>query len=135
MSSLWNCFSPEKAWSVRLPGGTRAKQAQGVDGRVDVGQVVLAGRQLAVGVQVPLAQQQQQLLLGEVWVDAGGPSGTHVGQARVPGEEGGITPTCRATLSTSRLTGDCHFPVALRCALTSGGSGSLASPLTQSGMT
>src|SRR5207253_7532697 len=56
----------------------------GVDRRINVGEVVLEGRQLAIGMQIPLAQQQQQLLLGEVRVDAG--HRNHV-KGEIPGEE------------------------------------------------
>jgi len=40
-----------------------------VDRRVDVGKIPLIGRELAVRVHVPLAQQQQQLAFGECRID------------------------------------------------------------------
>ncbi len=40
----------------------------GVDGRVDVAEGPLVGRDLAVGVHVPFPEEQHELLLGEVRV-------------------------------------------------------------------
>ena len=45
------------------PGGP------GVDRRVDVAEGPFVGRQLAVGVHVPFARKQDQLLLGELGID------------------------------------------------------------------
>ena len=48
---------------IDAPGGP------GVDGRVDVGEVPFIRRDLAVGVLIPLTQEERQLVLGEVRVD------------------------------------------------------------------
>ena len=61
----------------------------GVHRRVDVAEGELVGRDLAVGMHVPLAQQQQELLLGEVGIDAG--KRDHV-EGQVPGGEPGVLP-------------------------------------------
>ena len=60
-----------------------------MDGRIDVGEGELVGRDLAVGVHVPLAQQKEQLLLGELRVDLG--EGDHV-KRQVPRREPRILP-------------------------------------------
>ena len=61
----------------------------GVDRRVDVAEVPLVGRDLAVGVHVPLAQHQLQLLLAEVRVDER--QGEDV-EGEVPGRVPGVFP-------------------------------------------
>jgi hypothetical protein len=43
-----------------------APAGPGVDRRIDVGKIEFIGRQLAAGVHVPLAQEQDELLLGEI---------------------------------------------------------------------
>ncbi len=48
-----------------------APRGPGVDGRVHVAEGPLVGRELPVRVHVPLAREQQELLLGEVGVDEG----------------------------------------------------------------
>ena len=40
-----------------------------MDRRVDIGKAPFVGGQLPVGMHVPFAQQQQQLFLGEFWID------------------------------------------------------------------
>ena len=50
---------------VHPPGGV------GVHRRVHVAQLPLVGRQLAIRVHVPVAAQQQQLLLGKFGVEPG----------------------------------------------------------------
>ena len=76
----------------------RLFQAVGEDGgpgmhrRVDVAEVPLVGRDLAVGVHVPLAQHQLQLLLAEVRVDER--QGEDV-EGEVPGGVPGILPLVR----------------------------------------
>src|SRR5262249_15412112 len=57
--------------------------------RVDVREVIVGGGQLAVGVQVPLAQEQQQLLPGKLGIDA--PEDQHV-EGQVPGEKSRVFP-------------------------------------------
>ena len=57
-------LAPEAALPVE-----QEQRRPGVDGRVDVAEVPLVGRHLAVGVGVEAAQHEQQLLLGEVEVD------------------------------------------------------------------
>ena len=47
-----------------------APAGPGVDRRIHVAERKLVGGNLAVGVHVPFAQEQQQLLLGELAVDA-----------------------------------------------------------------
>ena len=61
----------------------------GVDRRVDVAEVPLVGRDLAVGVHVPLAQHQLELLLAEVGVDER--QGEDV-EGEVPGRVPGVFP-------------------------------------------
>ena len=57
--------------------------------RIGVGEVPLVGRELAIGVHVPLAQQQHDLPLGPFGVK----SGQHDAmKRRVPGGEPGILP-------------------------------------------
>ena len=57
--------------------------------RVDVAQGPFVGRQLAVGVHVPLAQEKQELILGEVGVDK---RKAHAMEREVPGGVPGILP-------------------------------------------
>ena len=64
----------------------------GVDRRVDVAEVPLVGRQLAVGVHVPLARQQHELALGELRVDQGERDAV---EGQVPGGVPGILPLVR----------------------------------------
>ena len=71
-SSLWKTCS-RKSVSAR-PSTSRvdlvdAAGGPGVDRRVDVGEVPLVGRELAVGVHVPLAEQQHELPLGQLGVE------------------------------------------------------------------
>ena len=94
-SSLWKTALQEGAVArarlplldlVDPPGGP------GVDRRVDVAEGPLVGRQLAVGVHVPLAQQQDELPLGEVGVDQGERDAV---EGQVPGGEPGVLPLVR----------------------------------------
>ena len=63
---------PLQEVEVRVAGDlVHAHRRPGVDGRVDVAEVPLVCRQLAVGVRVPLAAEQDQLGLGELGVDVG----------------------------------------------------------------
>ena len=64
----------------------------GVDGRVDVAEVPLVGRDLAVGVHVALAQHQLELLLGEVGVDE---RQRRAVEGEVPGGVPGVLPLVR----------------------------------------
>ena len=57
--------------------------------RVDVAEGELVGRNLAVGVHVPLAQEQHELLLGELRIDAR--ERNHV-EGEIPGGVPGILP-------------------------------------------
>ena len=61
----------------------------GVDRRVDVAEVPLVGRDLAVGVHVPLAQHQLELVLAEIGVDER--QGEDV-EGEVPGRVPGVFP-------------------------------------------
>ena len=65
----------------------------GVDRRVDVGEVPLVGRELAVGVHVPLAQEQHELPLGPLGVE---PCQRDAVEGDVPGGEPGVLPLVRA---------------------------------------
>ena len=64
----------------------------GMHRRVHVAEGELVRRNLAIGMHVPLAEQQEQLLLGEVGIDAG--EGDHV-EGQVPGGEPGVLPLVR----------------------------------------
>ena len=66
-----------------------AQRRPGVHGRVDVVERPLVGRQLSVGMHVPLAQEQHQLLLGEVGVDERQRDAV---EGQVPGGVPGILP-------------------------------------------
>ena len=85
-----------------------AQRGPRVHRRVDVAERPLVGRDLAVGVHVPLAQQQQQLVLGEGRVDAGERDAV---ERQVPGREPGVLPgsgiemTSAAVRATSRRCG------------------------------
>ena len=68
---------------VDAPGGP------GVHRRVHVAEGVLVGRELAVRVHVPLARQQDELLLGEARIDAR--EGDHV-ERQIPGGVPGVLP-------------------------------------------
>ena len=68
---------------VDAPGGP------GVHRRVHVGERELVGRQLPVGVHVPLAREEHELFLGEGGIDAR--EGDHV-EREVPGGVPGIFP-------------------------------------------
>ena len=68
---------------VDTPGGP------GEHRRIDVGKVVFAGRNLAVGMHVPFAQQQNDLMFGKLGVE---PGLGHEMERRVPGEKGRILP-------------------------------------------
>ena len=78
---------------VARPGRTRllvhAPAGPGVHRRVHVAQRPLVGGHLPVGVHVPLAQHQLELVLGEVLVDAR--EGQHV-EGQVPGRVPGVLP-------------------------------------------
>ena len=71
---------------VNTPGGP------GVHRWVDVAEGPLVGRQLPVGVHVPLAQQQDELVLGIVRIDQGQ---WHAVEGQVPGRVPGILPLIR----------------------------------------
>src|SRR6266487_6500072 len=55
--------------SLRAADLVDAPGRPGVHGRVDVAEGPLVGRNLAVGMRVPLAQQEQELLLGKLGID------------------------------------------------------------------
>ncbi len=69
-----------------------AQRGPGVDRRVDVGEVPLVGGELAVGVHVPLAAEQDELGLGELRVDVG--QGDAV-EGQVPGGVPRVLPLVR----------------------------------------
>ena len=71
---------------VNAPGGP------GVHRRIDVAERPLVGRQLAVGMHVPFAQQQDELLLGELGIDQ---RQRHAVEGQVPGGVPGILPLVR----------------------------------------
>ena len=100
----------------------------GVDRRIDVAEVPLVGRELAVGVHVPLAAEQDELPLGPLGVDPG--QGDAV-EGRVPGGEPGVLPLVghrqdveRREVAPARRSGP---PVLL-----GGGGGPAGSPWSQS---
>src|SRR5206468_4133903 len=64
----------------------------GVDGRVAVAEGPRVGRQLAVGVHVPFAQEEDELALGERRIDHGERDAV---KGEVPGREPGILPLVR----------------------------------------
>ena len=64
----------------------------GVDRRVDVAEGPLVGRELPVGVHVPLARQQHELLLGELGIDQRQRDAV---ERQVPGRVPGILPLVR----------------------------------------
>ncbi len=68
---------------VDAPGGP------GDDGWVDVVEGPLVGRNLAVGVHVPLAQEEDELAFGESGIDAGE---GHAVEGQVPGGVPGVFP-------------------------------------------
>ena len=88
---LLEAAGQEHAVALAAAGGhlVDAPAGPGVDGRVDVGEVELVGGQLAVGVHVPLAQEQDELALGEVGVNPG--EGDHV-ERQIPGGVPGVFP-------------------------------------------
>ena len=73
ISSFWNTRA--RKTRSRLPARTGhlvdAPACPGMHRRIDVRKVELVGRDLPIGVHVPLAQQQQQLLFGEVRIEPG----------------------------------------------------------------
>ena len=69
---------------LRLLDLVDAQGRPGVDGRVHVAEVPLVRRDLAVGVHVPLAQHQHELVLGESGVDEGQ---DHAVKRQIPGGE------------------------------------------------
>ena len=99
----------------------------GVHRRVHVAEGELVGRDLAVRVHVPLAQQQQELLLGEVGIDPR--ERDHV-EGEVPGREPGILPLVGHRDDVAVVAGAasrrCGRPRALRAA-----AGWLGSPSSQ----
>ena len=73
--------------------GEHPQGGPGVDGRVHVAEGPLVGGQLAVGVHVPLAAQQQELLLGELRIDVGD---GHALEGQVPRREPRVLPRVAA---------------------------------------
>ena len=70
-----------------------APRRPGMHRRIDVAERPLVGRKLSVGMHVPLAQHQDELLLGEVRIDQ---RERHAVKGQVPGGVPRDTPTCRA---------------------------------------
>ena len=64
----------------------------GVHRRVDVGEIPFIGRNLAVRMHVPLAQQQHELTLGECRVDV---RQGHAVERQIPGREPRVLPRVR----------------------------------------
>ena len=87
---------PSQEAVVAVPAGPRdlvhAEAGPRVDGRVHVVEGELVGGDLSVRVHVPLAQEQDQLLLGEVGVHLG--VGDHV-ERQVPGGVPRVLPLVR----------------------------------------
>ena len=77
---------------LRLFQAVGEDRGPGVHRRIDVAEVPLVGRNLAVGVQVVLAQHQLQLLLAEILIDQR--QGNHV-KGQVPGGVPRIFPFVR----------------------------------------
>ncbi len=73
-------------------GAKHLERAQRMDWRVDVGEVPLVGRNLAVGVEVDLLQHQLDLVLGEIHIDEG--QGGAV-KRQIPGGEPRVLPAVR----------------------------------------
>ena len=129
-SSLWKTRS-RKARSpapralpvdlVDAPGGP------GVHRRVHVAEVPLVGRELAVRVHVPLAQQQQQL---RPWRTPGRPAPAGCSGRRGPRRRTRGTPTCPASRGRRRCRGAASRGCARACAL-AGGGGAPGSPSSQ----
>jgi len=71
-----------------------------MDRRIDVTEVPLVGRQLAVGMGVPLAGKQQQLALGELGIDEGQRQAV---KGRIPGGEPGVLPLVRHRQDVRRV--------------------------------
>ncbi len=95
-SSFWKRAFEEEQVAVALVVGDLVDppDGPGVDRRIDVGEVPLVGRELAVRVHVPLAQQQQELVFREVRIDRRrrGSCGTRCPRRRTTG-----IPTCPAS--------------------------------------
>ena len=77
------------AFSARAGHLVDAPAGPGVHRRIDVAEVELIGGQLAVRVHVPFAQEQHQLLLGEIGID---PRQRQHVEGQVPGGIPGIFP-------------------------------------------
>ena len=93
-SSFWKHALEEDAIAPAPGPGhlVDAPAGPGVDRRVHVVEGELVGGDLAVGVHVPLAQQQHELLLGELGIDVR--ERDHV-EGEVPGGVPGILPLVR----------------------------------------
>ena len=88
ISSLWKILA-RKVKSVPPSSSKTLQRRPGVDRRIDVGEVPFVGRDLAVGMHVPLAQQQDELRLGEGGVDV---RQRHAVEGQVPGREPRVLP-------------------------------------------
>ena len=82
------------ALAARRRDLVHAPAGPGVHGRVDVGEIPLVGGDLPVGVHVPLAQEEVELLLGERRVE---PRHRATCGTRGPRRRTRDTPTCRAS--------------------------------------
>ena len=91
ISSFWKTRGEEAPVALAARAGhlVDPPAGPGVHRRIDVAEVELVGRNLAVGVHVPFAQEQHELLLGELRVDPG--QGDHV-KGQVPGGVPGVFP-------------------------------------------
>ena len=92
-----------------------AQCAPGVGGRVDVPERPLVSGQLPVRVHVPLATEQAQLVLGELWVDVGERDAV---EGQIPGRVPGVLPGVRhgddVTVAQVAPVGVAAHPASLR---------------------
>ena len=92
ISSLWKQRSRKSRSALPRADAVHvvdAPDGPGVDRRVQVGELPLVGRDLAVGVLELLEQQDPELVLGELGVDQGEADAL---ERQVPGREPGILP-------------------------------------------
>ena len=101
ISSLWNTRA-RNARSRAAVDLEHPQRSPGVHRRVDVAERPLVGRDLPVRVHVPLAQHQQELLLGEAGVDV---RQSHAVERQVPRGVPGVLPRVRHRDHVARCRG------------------------------